>query len=110
MVGDFFQSSLASVDSQKKPGDTAGRIGEHGQLRAARHSGWRQDRLAAESLDFIQRCLQVVDLDIHRHALGAVLACAHAAIKCLRVRCRYRLRHIATPTHDLEMNDRYSHK
>src|ERR1700730_11366381 len=53
MVGDFCQSSLARLDSQKEPGDIAGRIGEHGQLRAARHFGWRQDRLAAEFLHFI---------------------------------------------------------
>jgi hypothetical protein len=64
MVGDFFQSSLASLDSQKDPGDIAGGIGEDGQLRAARHFGWRQNRLAAEFLHFIQRCLKVVDLGV----------------------------------------------
>src|ERR1700730_18827717 len=79
MVGDLFQTSLASLHSENEADDIAGRIGEHGQLRAARHFGWRQDRLAAEVLHFIEGCLQVVDLGVHRNALAAVLACGPAA-------------------------------
>src|SRR6266404_1024397 len=121
---------LASLLSWNESGDIAGGISDHGQLRTARHFGWRQDRLAAEFLHFFQRRLQVLDLGVHRDALAAVLVGADAAIDSsgAATGIDYAVLHrvvavdlpskqlgvellelILLSTHDLEMNDRCSH-
>src|ERR1700730_9191887 len=69
----MFAGSLTGMLSENEPGDIAGRIGEQGQLRTARHFGWGQDRLAAELFHAIQCCLQILHLGINRNALSALV-------------------------------------
>src|SRR5262249_55872014 len=70
--------------SEKESGHISRRISEHGQLGPTGHLGWWKDGPAAQFLNPIERCFQIVHLGIDRNALPAVVGRAYSTVNASR--------------------------